>query len=182
MNYNRSDGLVKSRQRADPGAPRAFVHKCHGGDGLADHLARGIRDRDPLLPRRHPRRLRLMDAQISKGGDFFGKSEFFIGVSLKPRGVDFDLFHQSKRGRELLRAVQQPEARRHEGDVRLDRRGARRADAVRGLARLRAVADREGGPRHAARDVLRRARPVRHRLLRQPHLPRSLLRPGDARA
>ncbi len=32
INYNRSDGLVKQRSAQIPGAPRTFVHKCHGGD------------------------------------------------------------------------------------------------------------------------------------------------------
>ena len=32
---------------------------------------------------------------VKRGGDWFGKSEFFFGVSIKPRKVDFDLFHQS---------------------------------------------------------------------------------------
>jgi hypothetical protein len=39
--------------------------------------------------------LRLTQAQITRGKDLFGKSEFFFGVSIKPRRVDFDLFHQS---------------------------------------------------------------------------------------
>jgi len=30
-NYNRSDGLVKQVSAQLPGAPRTFVHKCHGG-------------------------------------------------------------------------------------------------------------------------------------------------------
>src|SRR6185295_4071685 len=30
-NYNRSDGLVKQTYAQIPGAPRTFVHKCHGG-------------------------------------------------------------------------------------------------------------------------------------------------------
>jgi hypothetical protein len=33
---------------------------------------------------------------VKRGKDMFGKSEFFFGVSIKPRRVDFDLFHQSK--------------------------------------------------------------------------------------
>jgi hypothetical protein len=30
-NYNRSDGLVKQANAQIPGAPRTFIHKCHGG-------------------------------------------------------------------------------------------------------------------------------------------------------
>lgn len=40
-------------------------------------------------------RLRLVEARIERGKDLFGKSEFMFGVSIKPRRVDFDLFHQS---------------------------------------------------------------------------------------
>ena len=40
-------------------------------------------------------RLGLIDAEIKRGFDRFGQSEVFFGVSIKPRGVDFDLFHQS---------------------------------------------------------------------------------------
>ena len=36
-----------------------------------------------------------MTASVTRGKDLFGKSEFFFGVSIKPRRVDFDLFHQS---------------------------------------------------------------------------------------
>ena len=37
----------------------------------------------------------LIQAKITRGKDLFGKSKFFFGVSIKPRWVDFDLFHQS---------------------------------------------------------------------------------------
>ena len=37
----------------------------------------------------------MIDGKVTRGKDFFGKSEFFFGVSVKPRRVDFDLFHQS---------------------------------------------------------------------------------------
>jgi hypothetical protein len=40
-------------------------------------------------------RLRLQSAKITRGKDWFGKSEFYLGVSVKPRMVDFELFHQS---------------------------------------------------------------------------------------
>jgi hypothetical protein len=40
-------------------------------------------------------RLNLVKAKVTRGKDVFGKSEFFFGVSIKPRKVDFDLFHQS---------------------------------------------------------------------------------------
>jgi hypothetical protein len=40
-------------------------------------------------------RLRLADARVTRGKDAFGRSEFFLGVCIKPRLVDFELFHQS---------------------------------------------------------------------------------------
>ena len=40
-------------------------------------------------------RLKLVKAKVTRGKDLFGKSEFFFGVSIKPRYVDFELFHQS---------------------------------------------------------------------------------------
>jgi triacylglycerol esterase/lipase EstA (alpha/beta hydrolase family) len=96
LNYNRSDGLVKIASAGIPGAPRAFVHKCHGG---ADSLITSREAFEIATRFFHGdihAGLRLVDAEITRGGDFLGKSEFFIGVSLKPRGVDFDLFHQSR--------------------------------------------------------------------------------------
>ncbi|MCJ8281524.1 MAG: hypothetical protein MJK14_17105, partial [Rivularia sp. ALOHA_DT_140] len=41
-------------------------------------------------------RLRFVRGEVTRGKDLFGKSEFFFGVCIKPRGVDFELFHQSK--------------------------------------------------------------------------------------
>lgn len=98
MNYNRSDGLVKIDSATVPGAPRAYVYKCHGGE---DSLITSREAFEIAIRFFHGdihARLRVVDAQVSKGGDFIGKSEFFIGVSLKPRGVDFELWHQSKLG------------------------------------------------------------------------------------
>jgi hypothetical protein len=43
----------------------------------------------------HRIRLWLDRGEILRGRDWFGRSEFFFGVSIKPRYVDFDLFHQS---------------------------------------------------------------------------------------
>jgi hypothetical protein len=93
--YNRSDGLVKQTYAQIPGAPRTFVHKCHGGpDSLVtSREAYEIATRFFFGDTRA--RLRLVNAVIKRGGDWFGKSEFFFGVSIKPRQVDFELFHQS---------------------------------------------------------------------------------------
>jgi hypothetical protein len=93
--YNRSDGLVKQTFAQIPGCPRTFVHKCHGGpDSLVTaresfEVARRFLFGDVYA------RIRLVDAKIKRGFDRIGKSEVFFGVSIKPRGVDFDLFHQS---------------------------------------------------------------------------------------
>ena len=71
------------------------MHKCHGGpDSLVTaresfEVARRFFFGDVYA------RLGLIDAEIKRGFDRFGQSEVFFGVSIKPRGVDFDLFHQS---------------------------------------------------------------------------------------
>jgi alpha-beta hydrolase superfamily lysophospholipase len=93
--YNRSDGLVKQSYAQIPGALRTFVHKCHGGpDSLVtSREAYEIATRFFFGDVRA--RLRLLKGTVKRGGDWFGKSEFFFGVSIKPRQVDFELFHQS---------------------------------------------------------------------------------------
>ena len=95
QNYNRSDGLVKQAYAQIPGAPRTFVHKCHGG---ADSLVTS-REAFEIATRfffgNLQTRLRMVKGQVTRGMDMFGKSELFLGVSIKPRRVDFELFHQS---------------------------------------------------------------------------------------
>ena len=95
LNYNRSDGLVKQELAQIDGAPRTFVHKCHGGEDslVTSREAFEIATRFFFGDIRV--RLRLKEARVLRGKDRFGKSEYFFGVSIKPRGVDFDLFHQS---------------------------------------------------------------------------------------
>jgi pimeloyl-ACP methyl ester carboxylesterase len=94
--YNRSDGLVKQAFAQLDGVPRTFVHKCHGGyDSLITaresfEIATRFFFGDVRV------RLRQISATVLRGSDWFGRSEFFFGVSIKPRGVDFELFHQSK--------------------------------------------------------------------------------------
>jgi pimeloyl-ACP methyl ester carboxylesterase len=93
--YNRSDGLVKQAYAQIPGAPRTFVHKCHGGE---DSLVTSRESFEVAMRFLHGdvrARLRLKKGLVTRGKDAFGRSEFFLGVSIKPRGVDFDLFHQS---------------------------------------------------------------------------------------
>ncbi|GLI28368.1 hypothetical protein ARHIZOSPH14_26100 [Agromyces rhizosphaerae] len=95
MVYNRSDGLVKQASAQLPGAPRTFVHKCHGG---ADSLVTS-REAYEIAMRffhgTHRIALFLDDAEITRGHDLVGRSEFYFGVTIKPRFVDFELFHQS---------------------------------------------------------------------------------------
>jgi len=94
--YNRSDGLVKQTSAQIPGAPRAFVHKPHGGPDSLITARESFEIATRFFFGNIRARLRLVSAQIKSGKDSFGKSEFFIGVSIKPRYVDFELFHQSK--------------------------------------------------------------------------------------
>ncbi|MFE7070290.1 esterase/lipase family protein [Streptomyces sp. NPDC057620] len=93
--YNRSDGLVKQAAAQLPGAPRTFVHKCHDGPDSLITSREAFEISMRFLHGTHRVRLWLDDARVRRGKDFFGRSEFFFGVSVKPRGVDFDLFHQS---------------------------------------------------------------------------------------
>jgi pimeloyl-ACP methyl ester carboxylesterase len=93
--YNRSDGLVKQAFAQVPGAPRTFVHKCHGGSDSLVTSREAFEIATRYFYGNVYARLRLVEAKITRGMDLFGRSEFFLGVSIKPRGVDFDLFHQS---------------------------------------------------------------------------------------
>jgi PGAP1-like protein len=94
-NYNRSDGLVKQTLAQIPGAPRTFVHKCHGGFDSLVTARESFEIATRFFFGNVRARLRLVDATITRGKDLFGKSEFFFGVTIKPRRVDFELFHQS---------------------------------------------------------------------------------------
>ncbi|MEO8576885.1 MAG: hypothetical protein ABI556_09305 [Gemmatimonadales bacterium] len=93
--YNRSDGLVKQSYAQIPGAPRTFVHKCHGGPDSLVTSREAYEIATRFFFGNVRMRLRLESALVTRGEDWFGKSEFFFGVSIKPRQVDFELFHQS---------------------------------------------------------------------------------------
>jgi len=95
-NYNRSDGLVKQAYAQIDGAPRTFVHKCHGGFDSLITSRETYEIATRFLNGNIRARLRLIEGKIKRGFDWIGKSEFFFGVSIKPRRVDFELFHQSK--------------------------------------------------------------------------------------
>jgi len=93
--YNRSDGLVKQTFAQIPGCPRTFVHKCHGGPDSLVTARESFEIARRFFFGNVYARLNLIDAEIKRGFDRVGKSEIFFGVSIKPRRVDFDLFHQS---------------------------------------------------------------------------------------
>ena len=95
LNYNRSDGLVKQESAQLPGAPRTFVHKCHGG---YDSLVTARESFEVATRFFHGdvyARVSLLGAKVKRGFDHFGRSEMFFGMSVKPRRIDFELFHQS---------------------------------------------------------------------------------------
>jgi pimeloyl-ACP methyl ester carboxylesterase len=94
-NYNRSDGLVKQDYAQLPGAPRTFVHKCHGGPDSLVTSREAFEVATRFMFGNVKVRLNLVNAKVRSGFDVIGKSEFFFGVCIKPRRVDFDLFHQS---------------------------------------------------------------------------------------
>lgn len=95
LQYNRSDGLVKQAAAQLPGAPRTFINKCHGGMDSLVTSRESYEIAMRFFHGTHRVRLWLDDAEIKRGRDWFGRSEFYFGVSIKPRGVDFELFHQS---------------------------------------------------------------------------------------
>jgi hypothetical protein len=94
-NYNRSDGLVKQSAAQLPGAPRTFIHKCHGGPDSVVTARESYEVATRFFHGDVHARVNLLQARITRGLDRFGRSEVFFGMSVKPRRVDFELFHQS---------------------------------------------------------------------------------------
>ncbi|MEU7901692.1 hypothetical protein [Actinoplanes sp. NPDC049118] len=92
---NRSDGLVKQSSAQRPGSPRTFVHKCHGGHDSLVTSREAYEIAMRFFHGTHRVSLWLDEADVSRGGDNIGQSEFYLGVSIKPLYVDFELFHQS---------------------------------------------------------------------------------------
>ena len=92
---NRSDGLVQQASAQLPGAPRTFVHKCHGGPDSLVTSREAYEIAMRFFHATHAVRLWLDHAEVRRGGSWFGRSEYYFGVSIKPRYVDFELFHQS---------------------------------------------------------------------------------------
>jgi hypothetical protein len=94
-NYNRSDGLVKQTSAQLPGAPRTFIHKSHGGYDSLMTARESFEVATRFFHGDVRARVNLATAKVTRGLDRFGRSEVFFGMSVKPRRVDFDLFHQS---------------------------------------------------------------------------------------
>lgn len=93
---NHSDGLVMQSAAQLPGSPRTFIHKCHGGRDSLVTSREAYEIAMRFLHGTHRIALRLQEARITQGGDWGPfRNEFYLGVSVKPRGVDFNLFHQS---------------------------------------------------------------------------------------
>ncbi|MFB9315829.1 esterase/lipase family protein [Nocardioides plantarum] len=93
---NHSDGLVMQSAAQLPGSPRTFIHKCHGGRDSLVTSREAYEIAMRFLHGTHHIALRLQDAEIKQGGDWGPfRNEFYLGVSIKPRGVDFNLFEQS---------------------------------------------------------------------------------------
>ncbi|MCF6523810.1 triacylglycerol lipase [Streptomyces sp. JJ36] len=111
LETNRSDGLVKQSAAQLPGAPRTFVHKCHGGRDSLVTSREAYEIAMRFFHGTHRVGLWLDAAEVTRGEDFFGRSEFWFGVSVKPRYVDFALFDQ------------RPEAENCYGPFDLDRNG-----------------------------------------------------------
>jgi hypothetical protein len=95
LDANRSDGLVKQSSAQLPGAPRTFVHKCHGGPDSLVTSREAYEIAMRFFHGSHRVQLWLDRAEVRRGKDWFGRSEFYFGVSIKPRYLDFNLFHQS---------------------------------------------------------------------------------------
>jgi hypothetical protein len=71
------------------------MHKCHGGFDSLVTSREAFEVATRFFFGNLRARLRLLDAAVTRGEDFFGKSEFFFGVSIKPRRVDFGSAHVS---------------------------------------------------------------------------------------
>ena len=87
--------------RADPGLAAHVRAQVPRRPRLAGHGARVVRDRDAASSSGTCcARLSLIDAEVKRGFDLFGKSEFFFGVSIKPRAGRLRPLPPERRGRE----------------------------------------------------------------------------------
>lgn len=94
--YNKSDGLVKQTSAQIPNAPRTFIHKCHGGNDSLITSREAFEIATRFFFGNIRVRLYFEAGKATLGMDIVGKSEFFLGVTIKPRRLDFDLFRQDK--------------------------------------------------------------------------------------
>ena len=173
-NYNRSDGLVKQAYAQIDGAPRTFVHKCHGGFNSLVTSRETYEITTRFFSGNVRARLRLIEGKITRGFDWIGKSEFFFGVSIKPRRVDFELFHQSKEAENCYGPFHTEDL--SDGDPAFAWADDRRL-IWEGYLDVDLQAAARSGPAH--RLLRRRARPVRHRVLGQRGLLQTVLRARD---
>ena len=109
LSYNHSDGLVKQTSAQLPGAPRTFVHKCHGGSDSLVTSREAYEIAMRFFHGTHRVRLWLDTAEVLRGKDLFSHSEFYLGVSIKPRYVDFELFHQSAEAENCYGPFREPD-------------------------------------------------------------------------
>ncbi|ETX16710.1 hypothetical protein OCH239_00640 [Roseivivax halodurans JCM 10272] len=93
--YNRSDGLVKHSAAQIPGAYRTFVHKTHGGYNSLVTARESCEVAMRFLFGNTRMRVFLERAEVRQKSDRFGRDEVYVGLSVKARRLDFDLFHQS---------------------------------------------------------------------------------------
>lgn len=94
--YNRSDGLVKQNTAYIDGALTTFVHKPHSGRDSLIHSREVYEVLSRFLFGDYLIQVRYLGGLIKMSNDWIGKSEFFLGISVKPRAVDFELLHQSR--------------------------------------------------------------------------------------
>lgn len=73
-NYNRSDGLVKQISAQIPGAPRTFVHKCHGGPDSLVTSRETFEIATRFLFGNLRVRLHLVEAKVKRGLDTSARS------------------------------------------------------------------------------------------------------------
>jgi hypothetical protein len=77
--YNRSDGLVKQAYAQIPGAPRTFVHKCHGGPDSLITSREAFEVTTRIFFGNVRARLSLVDAEVLRGLDRFGRARSSSG-------------------------------------------------------------------------------------------------------
>ncbi|GIG27809.1 hypothetical protein Cma02nite_04090 [Cellulomonas marina] len=134
--HHRSDGLVLHSSAQLPGAPRTFVHKCHGGPDSLVTSRETYEIAMRFFHGTHRVTLRLDEADVSRGGDLFGRSEFYLGVSVKPRFVDFELVHHSAEAQNCYGPFHRPDLTDPLPDLQeeLSRPLAERGDRTTGWA------------------------------------------------